>query len=153
MLQLRNISRLHWRNQLLLVQAGLVVVAVRLMLWLPYRLWQGQLRLTERTAKGSRPRNAPPVEWIAWAVARTSRFVPGATCLTQALTTQWLLGAYGYSSTLRIGVSRNLAQMEAHAWVEHDGRVIIGGTGDWLARFAVRPVLRGEFKGVQAVAS
>lgn len=146
MRHLRRFRRLPWNDRLLLVQAGLLVIAARLMLWLPYRLWQGQLQLNERMAKKRGTHTAPRAERIAWAVARTSRLVPGASCLTQALTTQWLLGAYGYSSTVRIGVSRNAAHMEAHAWVEHDGRVIIGGTTDSLAHFAVLPALRGTLK-------
>jgi len=50
------------------------------------------------------------------------------TCLRQALLVEALLARRGIASELRIGV-RNLATtgFGAHAWVERDGRVLIGG--------------------------
>lgn len=65
---------------------------------------------------------------IAWAVTVTSRFIPRATCLVQGLTTQVLLAREGIPSDLCIGVAKNdCASFEAHAWVETDGSIIIGG--------------------------
>jgi len=37
-----------------------------------------------------------------------------------------LLAQNGYKSTLHIGVKRTDDVFEAHAWVEYDGRAIIG---------------------------
>ena len=62
------------------------------------------------------------------AVERTSRFVPGARCLVQAMACKILLARAGIESDLRIGVIRDEArELEAHAWVEIDGRVVHGG--------------------------
>lgn len=71
--------------------------------------------------------NAVLPRQVAWAVQLASRYMPRATCLPQAVTTQLLLSWHGHSSRLHIGVA--LAQkFEAHAWVECEGSVVIGGT-------------------------
>lgn len=67
---------------------------------------------------------------VAWAVHRVSRAVPGATCLTQALAAQLLLSRRGYPSRLRIGVAHAPGDgLRAHAWLESDGLVVLGGSG------------------------
>ena len=69
-------------------------------------------------------------ERIAWAVAVASEYVPNATCLTQALAALVLLQREGYGTCLRIGVARSAeGQFEAHAWLERDGRILVGGSG------------------------
>ena len=80
------------------------------------------------------------VERIGWAVALVSRWVPKATCLTQAFAAQILLTRQGYPASLRIGVAKGEGgQFEAHAWVETQGRVVLGGPQ--LARFTPLPTL------------
>jgi len=64
---------------------------------------------------------------IVWAVSGASSYIPEATCLTQALAVQILLNRQGILADLRLGVGRNGdGQFKAHAWVEKDGRVLIG---------------------------
>ena len=64
----------------------------------------------------------------AASVRRVSRYVPAATCLTQALATQFLLTRQGQVSSLRIGVTKTEAgEFKAHAWLESEGKIIIGG--------------------------
>jgi hypothetical protein len=61
-------------------------------------------------------------------VASAARFVPRATCLTQAIAAHWLLRQGGFPAVLYLGVLRGPgAVFRAHAWVESDGRVLIGG--------------------------
>jgi hypothetical protein len=89
-------------------------------------------------------RGRPSVEpvLVARAVRRAARAVPRATCLPQALATVWMLAARGHAGTLRIGVKRGEAgELMAHAWVEHDGRIMIGDIG--VKQFAVLPNLEG----------
>lgn len=58
-----------------------------------------------------------------------SRYVPAATCLAQALTAQVLLARRGCLGQLRIGVAKNQdRQLRAHAWLECDGEVVVGGS-------------------------
>jgi hypothetical protein len=112
----------------MLLEAAPVVVAVRLLLWLlPSRMI---IRWTRRIAtsatRGSHPRTSSST--IVWAVESLSRRVPRASCLTQALSAQWLLRRHGYDSRLCLGVATGGSrEFAAHAWLEMQGRVIIGG--------------------------
>lgn len=67
------------------------------------------------------------VEKLAWGVRAAARRVPRATCLVQALALQRLMARAGLASTLEIGVNRDAGGFTAHAWLRHEGRVIIGG--------------------------
>jgi hypothetical protein len=52
-----------------------------------------------------------------------------------------LLNWYGYASELRIGVAKGeQGELEAHAWVEYQGKVIIGGLST-LSRYVPLPSL------------
>lgn len=66
---------------------------------------------------------------ILHAVHTSNYYVLGnSKCLAKALTTQTLMKVHGYSSELKIGVAKeNGSSLQAHAWVEHRGKVIIGG--------------------------
>lgn len=76
---------------------------------------------------------------LAWAVRAAARRVPHASCLTQALALDTLLAMAGQGGEVRLGVARrNDGSFEAHAWVEHEGRILIGGLPD-LDRFSVLP--------------
>ncbi|TIR45534.1 MAG: lasso peptide biosynthesis B2 protein, partial [Mesorhizobium sp.] len=44
---------------------------------------------------------------VAWGVAAAARYVPGASCLTQALAGQYLLARQGKASTISIGIARD----------------------------------------------
>jgi hypothetical protein len=78
---------------------------------------------------------------VARAMRLTSRLVPGATCLTQALAAQILLGQRGYHLQLRIGVAKDGGgRLEAHAWLESQGMVVIGQSAD-PSRFTPLPPL------------
>jgi hypothetical protein len=48
------------------------------------------------------------------------------TCLKEALVLVWLLRRAGITTTLRIGVARHAGDLQAHAWLEHDGRALGG---------------------------
>lgn len=120
------------------------VVWVRVALWRwPYAQVRARL-LTDRTRDGSRTERAMPAAThdplaLAWAVRATARRVPQASCLTQALALEALMAEFGLRPELRIGVARHAdGTFEAHAWVELEGRVLIGALPD-LERFAVLP--------------
>jgi hypothetical protein len=67
------------------------------------------------------------VDRIVWAVKVASRYVR-AICLPQALAAQILLARRGLPSKLYIGVRRAPGgRSSAHAWLEYQGRVAIGG--------------------------
>jgi hypothetical protein len=113
------------------------VCFVRLGLWLlPFRVVKE--RVEKITAASANSSSGPPttqdlqvVLRVASSVRRASRYVPAATCLTQALATQLLLARRGQVSRLRIGVSKGQGgELKAHAWVESQGRIVIGQTND-----------------------
>lgn len=99
-------------------------------------------RRRERTATpillGDRDLAREP-EALAWAVRAAARRVLMASCLTQAIALESLLAEADEVGIVRFGVARKPdGAFEAHAWVEHAGRILIGDLPD-LDRFAVLP--------------
>ena len=73
---------------------------------------------------------------IARCVVFISKFVPKATCLTQAIAAQIMLSRCKISSTIFIGIAipgRN--EFSAHAWLESGERILLGGTRESLKGF------------------
>jgi len=52
-----------------------------------------------------------------------------STCLTRSLLLVWLLGRRGMAGELRIGVRPVPGGIDAHAWVEHEGRPVNDAPG------------------------
>lgn len=75
-----------------------------------------------------------------WAVPAASRRVPGATCLVKALAGRLAIARCGRSAEIRIGVLPDGDTLIAHAWLELDGRVVIGGEAS-PKRYSVLPGL------------
>jgi hypothetical protein len=129
MSRLRRFYQLAPLDRRLLIQALFLVVAIRLALWLlPFPTIR---RLVTRFARPCTPRpfnkGDQDSSKLAWAVKTVSRYVPAAACLTQALAAQVLLGRRGFPSRLHIGVAKGAEQQfMAHAWVECQGKVVIG---------------------------
>src|SRR5688500_18748138 len=119
-------SRLSGPERRLAVRALTVVVGFRLALWL--------LPAQRVLSAAPRPRPAAPAvspERLAWLVRAGARRVPAATCLTRALAARWLLGEASHTATLHFGHRRDeQGGFQAHAWLEHDGRVLVGGDED-----------------------
>lgn len=119
------------------------VVWVRLALWRwPYAVVRARLvalRDARRGARSARLSMDREPAALAWAVRAAARRVPKASCLTQAVALESLLADAGIRAELLIGVARRAdGSFEAHAWVEHDGRILIGGVPG-MERFAVMP--------------
>ncbi|RFC65766.1 MULTISPECIES: lasso peptide biosynthesis B2 protein [Mesorhizobium] len=67
---------------------------------------------------------------VAWGVSTAARFVPHASCLTQAVAGRFLLARRGQASTIRIGVDGNSSNsLKAHAWLISGKAVVLGGPG------------------------
>src|SRR2546423_10220119 len=108
----------------LLIRGLATVAMVRLALWtLPFRSVQAMSRVRSKRLSSRSLRNRPSVRQIAWAIGAGSRYVPAATCLTQALAGLRMLRQAGYGATLQIGVARaEMEKIDAHAWVEYEGQ-------------------------------
>src|SRR2546430_7975866 len=123
----------------------MLLVAVRLGLWIaPFaslRRWTARLARPPDTSPGAVPL---PAERIAWAVSAVGRRVPGGqNCLAQAVAAAILLGRHGYTPHVRIGlVRRGMRGFEAHAWVEQEGSVLLGGPD--VSQFAPLPPFENE---------
>ncbi len=73
---------------------------------------------------------------LARRIERLARFVPRASCLTQALALQYLLARSGHKSELQVGVRRDEAgRFLAHAWVSCNERVVLGAASTRLSDF------------------
>lgn len=129
--RLRMLWRHPWPNWWMLLRAtGLTVLVWAGLSTVPL----GRLtRALRRTARGlphvgeSTPLYRRRAAWAAQAVGR--RFLPERPCLTQALVLQYLLLRRGdEAAELHIGATKSDdGVLQAHAWVERDGRVLIGG--------------------------
>lgn len=75
-------------------------------------------------------------------MAHAARVVPRATCLPQALAAESLLTRGGIAADLQIGVMKTPAgKLLAHAWVESDGRIIVGDLPGGLGAYTRLPAL------------
>jgi hypothetical protein len=133
--RLRKFLRLPLADQWLLLKSSALLATVRTLLWvLPF---PAARRLIERVGRETvrLTRNPPPAKHLAWAVATAGNAVPsGEHCLSQALTLQVFLLRRGHPCRICYGVHRQPGTpFMAHAWVEHDGTILIGG--DNLGRF------------------
>lgn len=116
----------------LILKSLLLVAVIRVLLWLlPVRFLQ---RLFTWNC-GENP-NGAESDWgeitrIVRSVRSVSRFIPHATCLTQALAASLLMRSIGQDSELKIGVTKDDAsRLRAHAWLEKDGQIILGELPD-----------------------
>ena len=134
----------------LLVQAmaALPLVTLALMAVGPRRCHQGLEQLTPMTGRGvltatSACHRASRTGWLV-RVAAIHGLVRG-NCLAQSLTVWWLLRRQGISVELRIGVRKHQGRFEAHAWTEHQSRVL-NDDADIGRRFAPLGGVRGVFE-------
>jgi hypothetical protein len=143
--QVRKFSSLSTADQILLLKSafwlGMITLGLRV------RSFQAMQRFsmgTRQKTAGAHHTDQPSADRIAWAVSVASRYVPAATCLPQALAVRMLLQQQGYPARLHIGVAKGEGgQLEAHAWVESEGRVVVGNSQD-LSRYTPLPSLEVE---------
>ncbi len=128
MKRLRRYFSLSAAERGLLCRAAFLVGAIRIALWImPFKSLRRMLawKMAGERKAPARPRWSS--ERITWAVLAASRYVPNATCLAQALAAQLLLDREGYPTRLRIGARRDEEGFQAHAWVESEGKTVVGG--------------------------
>jgi hypothetical protein len=120
-------ARLSTAERSLLPRLVLLVALTRVALWLLPFSWVRGLFRQRALATAFRPNLVRlPTERLAWAVQTASRPIPAASCLTQSLALQFLLGRSGRASSLRIGVAKSPERgFQAHAWVECAGRILL----------------------------
>lgn len=120
---LRRFAALSALERRLVIKAWFTLMTVRILLWVaPYRWIEARFLPQPASTHAA----VLPSE-IALAVTRASRLVPIATCLTQALAGGFLIRRAGANATVHFGVAKGEAGFKAHAWLEGDGGILIGG--------------------------
>ena len=146
MVSLRKLYHFSWAERWFLLKALAVVTVVRLgLLLLPFRMVK---RMATRGIEKAAGRRRPDVDVetyqarVVWAVRAVARRTLGMRpCLVQALATQWFLGRVGCETELCIGVVKGDAEaLKAHAWLEREGNVIIGGRSSQFRYTPMQPV-------------
>jgi Transglutaminase-like superfamily len=124
--RLVSFFRVSFSDQALLIRAALAVVNAKLATrTLPLPTARAIVTRQQRLGWTVVPVRT---DRIVWAVETASRAIPGMkNCLVQAVAAEAMLIQAGYPCELRIGVAKNGAdKLIAHAWVESEGRVVIG---------------------------
>jgi hypothetical protein len=145
--RLSRFLHLSRAERTLLLQATILMAAIRLGLS-TLRFARLRTLLARLAATGLRRADRAPLRSSAavrsvWAVETVGHHFPLiGTCLTQALAAHVLLARRGHESNLRIGVTRDgNGKFVAHAWLEKEGAILIGGT--WSKSYTPMPVLNG----------
>ncbi len=130
---LRRFWALDGSDKMFLAGCLATVVLVRLCLTLfsfnKMRTWLPAMRAEKIPAPAELKR-------VAWGIRNAARLVPGASCLTQALSGQIMLARRGKTSQVRLGVARDeKGRFIAHAWLVSEGRVVLGGAEANIQRF------------------
>jgi hypothetical protein len=149
MKSLLKFVRLPGCDRILLIKTLALLTAVRLGLWLlPFQRLQTYLnRMSCSQVPARKSVRTSIINKIVWAVDVSCQLMPGQVkCLARALTTQVMLRRQGYAPDLRIGVAKDDAnRLEAHAWLELQGYVVIGLLPD-LNRFVPMPSLNVHWR-------
>lgn len=145
-----------WENLRLSFEVLPLVVCVRVALWRTpfpafHAAWNAEVEaelcgVRNADAQLDDAQTRRRVWNSAHAVRRAARLVPRASCLTQALVLQRVLARQGQECALFLGVDRRDSspskqrKFEAHAWIEWQGRVLIGGdVSRWTPLLLSRP--------------
>lgn len=121
---------LSGRERLALLEALLLLPLARLALrtWGFQRCYAAGLRLSRPSARFAQDAEAArqAAQSLAEIVTRanTRYALRRETCLPESTALWWMLRRRGLPAELRLGVRTTLGHFEAHAWVEHGGRVL-----------------------------
>ena len=143
--RLNSFFRSSRADQWLLIRVTLMVSIV----WLGLRMFPFRTirRGLERAGRGRRasysPRSDSEAVRISTSVDKAGRNILGKdSCFPQALLGEMLLSRNGFDPQLRIGVVKeNAKRIKAHAWVELDGKIVIGGPQSQVEKYTPLPNL------------
>ena len=141
---MRTLTKISLSECGLLFVALPVVLSVRFALWLlPSPTIVRALRRYESAHGSEAALRRVSLERIIWAVEAAAKRIPRATCLTQAIAASMLLRRFGYHAQLCLGVAHGEdGSLRAHAWLEREGRAVLGGAG--ARRLTRLPLFSGK---------
>jgi hypothetical protein len=118
-IQLENLDKV------ILIKTILLAWIIRIILWIfPFSVLQ---KLVDKVSKKPQKLKHVSLKKLVWAVNIASKYSPKSTCLTRSITGYILLSRYGYSTKIKIGVSKSdKSNLDAHAWLENNDNVVIG---------------------------
>lgn len=124
----RRFARRTPAEQWGLVEATTTVVAA----WVALRVVSFRRLAGTDLVRGTEAPLAPRQQAVMQRVCQdvvtvSQRLFPDRPCLVQALAARWLLARRGIASDLHIGVLKSNGALEAHAWLERNGQVLVGG--------------------------
>lgn len=128
--RLLKFLRMPWASRVTLFEVAVLLVLVRLgLLLLSYERLLAILARFSVPRLDDRRRNPEYGPSVTWAASGLGGLIfRDRPCLTQALVVRLLLNRAGRQPELKIGVTKDRAgDLRGHAWLELDGRVIIGG--------------------------
>lgn len=118
--------KLSSKDKLMAIESLFWLIVCRLMLWIfPFHFVQKKIRKIASYLSNSKSSSVTLSKIRSW-ILITSRYVPRATCLVQALAGYILFSKYGYNTQIKVGVLSEDGVFEAHAWLEHGGSVVLG---------------------------
>lgn len=125
---LQKLRRLSPREHSFLIRAWCALLGIDIALrCLPFTYIASFCRCLRTTGNDENKTSLPTITQLAWLVTVAGRYSPlGTSCLKEALVLSWLMSRRGMATTLRIGVTRCHGNLDAHAWLEHNGRIILG---------------------------
>jgi hypothetical protein len=132
---MQKLRALGWSERLVLLQAMLLLP----LFWAALRVI-GLSRLHSWVTRTPLAAGAPRLDVdpaaIGALINSAGNHVPfPSTCLTRSLLLNWLLRRRGMRSEFRIGVRMTDGRLDAHAWVEYEGRPL-NNAQDVAERFA-----------------
>jgi len=128
------------------VEAAAALILVRIGLWtMPFAMLS---RVVERICARRRQGADGGADRIGRIVVAVSRRLPlRTTCLVEAIAARAMLRRRGIDSTLRFGVRSGTVggrAIDAHAWLECGGRVVVGEIDDGRGYAALEPTARED---------
>jgi hypothetical protein len=134
-------------DRILIFKTALLLASIRLALGLlPLSTIRRFLMRKAKASSAKIDHSHQGLEKEIWAIESVGKYILGdGPCLTQALAAQQVLTRLNKPSDLCIGVAKDeQGKLVAHAWVESEGAVIIGGSEDSLQRYTKLPTLEGK---------
>lgn len=124
--KLRRFRRLDGPARGIFLRAAIALPIVsQSVRWRGFRATQGTLQKLGVPGRKRAPHDSSSAAVTARMVRAAVRHGLGhPSCLAESLTLWWLLARQGIPSEIRIGVRKQISNLEAHAWVESDGIVL-----------------------------
>ena len=137
---LNRFLKLPFTRKRLLIESTVILMLARISLrLLPFKTMHNLMKNLERKNYVLDNGDITYVYDISWAIKRAGENLFGDnSCLPIALAGQFQLNMHGFPARSRLGVKKTIdGEIRAHAWVEFDGEVVIGGPKQDIIQYSV----------------